>query len=115
MLSMAESTTFKLRQGLHTSTLRPKNNIRAVVEMSLQVSKDSPDAIKAFLEVANGTSKYLVVYASPRPTDGLSWCGDCRRAEPFINKKFSAHPEQVKVVYAGSEAEYVLCFSPRSY
>jgi hypothetical protein len=87
---------------------KPKNNARAIIEMPLEVSKDSPDAIKAFLEASNEKSKYLVVYASPRPTDGLSWCGDCRRAEPFINKKFSAHPGQVKAVYVGSEAEYVL-------
>jgi hypothetical protein len=76
--------------------------------MPLQASNESPATIKEFLETANETSKYLVVYASPRPTDGLLWCGDCRRAEPFINRKLSANPEQAKVVYAGSEAEYVL-------
>jgi hypothetical protein len=75
--------------------------------MPLKASTDSPTAIKEFLENNNEKPTFLVVYASPRPADGLSWCGDCRRAEPFVNEKFKTKPEQVKVVYAGSQAEYV--------
>jgi thiol-disulfide isomerase/thioredoxin len=74
--------------------------------MSLQVSTETPPAIAEFLE-AHEKPSYLVVYASPRPSDGLSWCGDCRRAEPLITKKLSARADHVKIVHAGSEAEYV--------
>jgi len=73
--------------------------------MSLQASTDSPTAIKDFLE-SHEKPSFLVVYASPRALDGLSWCGDCRRAEPLITKKLSAKAGQVKAVYAGSEVEY---------
>jgi hypothetical protein len=77
--------------------------------MSLDISIDPPAAIKEFLETKPSKPSFLVVYASPRATDGLLWCGDCRRAEPLINEKFTARPEAVKVVYAGSESEYVAC------
>jgi hypothetical protein len=73
--------------------------------MALQISTEKPSAITEFLE-SHGKPTFLVIYASPRPADGLSWCGDCRRAEPLITKKLSAKAENVKVVYAGSESEY---------
>ena len=75
--------------------------------MPLDAAADSPAAIIEFLEKKSSKPSFLVVYASPRPTDGLMWCGDCRRAEPLINEKFALRPEVVKVVYAGSESEYV--------
>jgi hypothetical protein len=73
--------------------------------MSLQISTEKPSAITDFLE-SHRKPTFLVVYASLRPADGLSWCGDCRRAEPLITKKLSPRAENVKVVYAGSETEY---------
>lgn len=46
------------------------------------------------------TPQFLMVYASI--IDGYSWCGDCRRAEPLINKKFPKdEPNRLTVVYAG--------------
>jgi Eukaryotic protein of unknown function (DUF953) len=75
--------------------------------MPLNITADSPAALVDFLETKTSHPSFLVVYASPRPTDGLMWCGDCRRAEPLINEKFAARPQVVKVVYAGSESEYV--------
>jgi thiol-disulfide isomerase/thioredoxin len=80
--------------------------------MSPQVSTETPSAIAEFLE-SHGKPSYLVVYASPRPSDGLSWCGDCRRAEPLITKKLSAKAGHVKVVHAGSEVEYVAVLSTK--
>ncbi|QDS72533.1 hypothetical protein FKW77_000319 [Venturia effusa] len=74
--------------------------------MSLPVSTDSPTDLIAFLE-AEPHPKYLVVYASPRPADGLSWCGDCRRAEPLISEKLVGEREgRVRVVLAGDEGEW---------
>jgi hypothetical protein len=46
---------------------------------------------------------FLVVYASL--TGNRSWCGDCRAAEPFVNKKFGVTEDVAKVVYAGQPAE----------
>lgn len=44
--------------------------------------------------------QFLMVYASI--IDGHSWCGDCRRAEPLIEKKFPKdEPTRLTVVYAG--------------
>ncbi|KAE9967311.1 hypothetical protein EG328_008286 [Venturia inaequalis] len=64
----------------------------------------------AFLESAPHP-KFLVVYASPREADGLSWCGDCRRAGPLIEKAFAEKMGlegrgSVRVVMAGSESEW---------
>jgi hypothetical protein len=73
--------------------------------MTLQASIDSPEKIQHFLESSHETPVFLIVYASPRAGDSLMWCGDCRRAEPFINKKFGERQEQVMMVYAGTEAE----------
>jgi hypothetical protein len=33
------------------------------------------------------------------------WCGDCRDAEPFVNKKFENSVENVRIVYAGKKDE----------
>jgi hypothetical protein len=84
------------------------NNIkRLTTKMSLEISTESPSAIETFLTSNNSKPRFLVVYASPRPADGLMWCGDCRRAEPLITKRFSGRTDDVKVVYAGSQVEYV--------
>lgn len=47
------------------------------------------------------TAQFLMVYASI--TDGHSWCGDCRRAEPLVQAKFASAetPPRLTVVYAG--------------
>lgn len=46
------------------------------------------------------TAQFLMVYASI--IDGHSWCGDCRRAEPLIDKKFpKGEPTHLTTVYAG--------------
>lgn len=82
--------------------------------MPIPISTSPPTDQNAFLE-SPPHPKFLVVYASPRPADGLSWCGDCRRAEPLISKKLGGKvgdggeggSESVRVVMAGSEVEYV--------
>lgn len=49
---------------------------------------------------ASNTPQFLMVYASI--IDGHSWCGDCRRAEPLIQKKFPYNePTRLTTVYAG--------------
>jgi hypothetical protein len=75
--------------------------------MPLEISTDAPSALQQFLNSNEQSAKFLVVYASPRPADGLMWCGDCRRAEPLISEKFAKRTDDVKVVYAGSQVEYV--------
>jgi len=72
--------------------------------MPLQVSTDEPSAIAASLTArarAEGKA-FLVVYASL--TDGRSWCGDCRYAEPFVEDIFKTM-NAVPVVYAGQPTE----------
>lgn len=72
--------------------------------MPLQVSTESPAAIAESLISGSATKPaFLVVYASL--TNGKSWCGDCRDAEPFVNSKFASEKDLVKVVYAGQRAE----------
>lgn len=46
------------------------------------------------------TPQFLMIYASI--VDGLSWCGDCRRAEPLIEEKFPQGDESpLTIHYAG--------------
>lgn len=74
--------------------------------MTLHVSTtESPAAIAESLESSGSEPSFLVVYASL--TNGKSWCGDCRRAEAFINAKFADTANVVKVVYAGQRGECV--------
>lgn len=48
----------------------------------------------------NQAPHFLVVYASI--VNGRSWCGDCIRAEPLIQDKFSAGEQtRLTVEYAG--------------
>ena len=76
--------------------------------MPLQISTNSPIALASALQTgAAATAKpaYLVVYASL--TNGKSWCGDCRDAEPLVQKKFEGGDQIVTVIYAGQRDEYV--------
>jgi len=73
--------------------------------MPLKVSTESPAAIAAELSASSESKPaFLVVYASL--TNGRSWCGDCREAEPFVNAKFAGAPDVVTVVYAGQRDEW---------
>jgi hypothetical protein len=75
--------------------------------MPLEISTDEPTALEQFLTSNKQSARFLIVYASPRPADGLMWCGDCRRAEPLIAEKFAKRTDDVRVVYAGTQVEYV--------
>jgi hypothetical protein len=72
--------------------------------MPLQISSETPENLAKALDASPTKPTYLVVYASL--TDGRSWCGDCRNAEPFVNAKFGESGETAKVVYAGQRHEY---------
>ncbi|KAF4633760.1 hypothetical protein G7Y89_g4356 [Cudoniella acicularis] len=72
--------------------------------MPLQVTSETPSAIASSLKSSPSKPAFLVVYASL--TDGRSWCGDCRRAEPFVNAKFGGADDIVRVVYAGQRDEW---------
>jgi hypothetical protein len=73
--------------------------------MPLQVTTESPQAIAQALnsEASASQPAFLVVYASL--TNGRSWCGDCRTAEPLVEKIFASTPETVRVAYAGQQGE----------
>ncbi|RFU24550.1 hypothetical protein B7463_g11782, partial [Scytalidium lignicola] len=72
---------------------------------ALPVSTELPAEIAEFLESSPKKPVYVVVYSSV--TGGSFWCGDCRRAEAFVNAKFAnAAPETVKVVHAGQRDEW---------
>ncbi|KAH7050191.1 hypothetical protein B0J12DRAFT_663499 [Macrophomina phaseolina] len=75
--------------------------------MPLTTSTASPHDLAKTLEsdaAATGTG-FLVVYASH--VDGQSWCGDCRAAEPVVEKKFGdKFGERAWVVFAGDKAEW---------
>jgi len=73
--------------------------------MPLQISTESPDAVAKCLQGTPSRPSFLVVYASL--TNGRSWCGDCRNAEPFLSSKFAESKDVVTVVYAGQQAECV--------
>lgn len=48
------------------------------------------------------TPQFLMVAASI--VNGQSWCGDCRRAEPLIAKKFPGdEPLRLTIQYAGDK------------
>lgn len=68
--------------------------------MPLKKSVLSPSALAQQLVKAakdGAAPTYLVVYAGL--INGRSWCGDCRTAEPLLEKKFAQQDAQV--VYAG--------------
>ncbi|EKD17580.1 hypothetical protein MBM_04441 [Drepanopeziza brunnea f. sp. 'multigermtubi' MB_m1] len=76
--------------------------------MPLQVTSETPSEVEAFLTSSATPSKpsFLVVYASLDPS-GKSWCGDCRVAESFVNRKFADRElDVVRVVYAGQRDEW---------
>ncbi|KAJ9150281.1 hypothetical protein NKR23_g3691 [Pleurostoma richardsiae] len=73
--------------------------------MPLQPSNVAPASLaQRLVQDAASTQKptFLVVYASL--TKGRSWCGDCRKAEPFLEKKFAE--KDAEVVYAGEPQEW---------
>jgi thiol-disulfide isomerase/thioredoxin len=73
---------------------------------TVQATKASAPALATSLQSTAASSskpQFLVVYASL--TGGRSWCGDCRAAEPYLNKKFGVTEDVAKVVYAGQPAE----------
>lgn len=74
--------------------------------MPLKASSESPSEIETFLKSNARVSKpsFLVVYAS-LGANGKSWCGDCRDAESFVNRKFSEAEDVVKIVHAGQRDE----------
>jgi hypothetical protein len=72
--------------------------------MPLKVTSESPSEVEAFLK-STAKPSFLVVYASLDST-GKSWCGDCRVAESFVNRKFAdREPDVVRIVYAGQRDE----------
>jgi thiol-disulfide isomerase/thioredoxin len=74
--------------------------------MPLQVATESLSAIAQALtsEASASQPAFLVVYAS-LTTGGRSWCGDCRKAEPLVEKIFASKPHTVRVAYAGQQGE----------
>ncbi|EXJ87076.1 hypothetical protein A1O3_04034 [Capronia epimyces CBS 606.96] len=77
--------------------------------MPLQPTTLTPAALARSLADQAASSEshepaFLVVYAGL--TNGRSWCGDCRQAEPFLNKKFADPERNATVVYAGSPQEW---------
>ncbi|KIN07495.1 hypothetical protein OIDMADRAFT_16173 [Oidiodendron maius Zn] len=74
--------------------------------MPLQETSESLEAIARALKSGASASQpsFLVVYASK--TNGRSWCGDCRAAEPQVEKVFASVPQTVRVAYAGQQGEW---------
>lgn len=69
--------------------------------MTLTDPKAVANAIAAQAAAANAP-RFLMVYAGI--VDGKSWCGDCRAAEPLVNKKFAEGPSQrLSIHYAGDK------------
>lgn len=67
------------------------------------MSSTDPQAVAdavAAQAAASKTPQFLVVYASI--VNGKSWCGDCRSAEPLLQKKFANEAAQyLTIQYAG--------------
>lgn len=58
-------------------------------------------AAAAATAASTNTPQFFIVYAS-LGEDGVSWCGDCRAAEPFVEKKFGGKGGlELGVYYAG--------------
>lgn len=120
-LKNAKSIHLKKKQGvqqiiLHpppnppspkTSTTTPPQHHQQTMSTQPLPQNQDPTSITSFLETHPQKPTFLIIYASPRPSDGLSWCGDCRRAEPLITKKLAEKMREgrVMVVQAGSEVE----------
>ncbi|KAF3765578.1 hypothetical protein M406DRAFT_105884 [Cryphonectria parasitica EP155] len=66
-------------------------------------STDHPQSIAdaaASQAAASKIPQFLIIYANI--VDGKSWCGDCRVAEPLVNKKFpQGGPKRLGIYYAG--------------
>jgi len=79
--------------------------------MPLIYSEESQKSLAESLQAeakSTGTNAYLIIYASH--VGGQSWCGDCRNAEPLVEKKFGRDDKgpTVTVVYAGDKPTWVL-------
>jgi hypothetical protein len=61
----------------------------------------TPHSLFSTLTPNPETTKYIIFYASVDPSTGKSWCGDCRDAEPFIERKFGEEGRDVDVVFVG--------------
>ncbi|KAL1621112.1 hypothetical protein SLS56_009317 [Neofusicoccum ribis] len=75
--------------------------------MPLTISRAAASSLAKTLESeakSTGKNSFLVVYASL--INGTSWCGDCRSAEPVLEKKFRGEEEAATVVYAGDKLEW---------
>lgn len=64
---------------------------------------DLAEVIQSEQDGEHNKPTYIVFYASI--VDGRMWCGDCRDAEPFVNKKFGDDSENVRIIYAGKKDE----------
>ncbi|CAL3968608.1 hypothetical protein PZA11_004635 [Diplocarpon coronariae] len=75
--------------------------------MPLEASSASAPDVEALLRSSATAAKpcFVVVYAS-LGADGMSWCGDCRDAEPFVTRKFADSEDVVRIVYAGQRDEW---------
>jgi hypothetical protein len=71
--------------------------------MTIQVSNESPAAVASALNSTPSKPAFLIVYSSL--INGSMWCPDSRKAEPFINKKFSDNPDVARIVYVGQKEE----------
>ncbi|KAH8678631.1 hypothetical protein BGZ60DRAFT_401488 [Tricladium varicosporioides] len=72
--------------------------------MGLEVLNGPPLAVEALLK-STPKPAYLIVLSS-FAENGAYWCGDCRKADPYIRAKFDNQEGFAKVVYAGSKAEW---------
>jgi thiol-disulfide isomerase/thioredoxin len=72
-------------------------------KMTIQVSNESPSTLAKTLNSTPSKPAFLVFYASL--INGSSWCSDCRKAEPIINKKFSDNSDAARIVYVGQKEE----------
>ncbi|PSR76031.1 hypothetical protein BD289DRAFT_182106 [Coniella lustricola] len=72
--------------------------------LSTETSSSSPEAIAAAAATQAATTQtpqFFIVYANL--VDGVSWCGDCRAAEPVVEAKFGQGKEAagLGVYFAG--------------
>ena len=69
------------------------------------MASDNPNAVAegvAAQAAATQIPQFLMVSASL--INGRSWCGDCRKAEPLIQKKFPGdEASRLTVQYAGTQ------------
>ncbi|EPE27684.1 Thioredoxin-like protein [Glarea lozoyensis ATCC 20868] len=64
-------------------------------------STTTPHSLSTSLSKTPEDTKYIIFYASINPSTGKSWCGDCRDAEPLIERRFAEEGRDVEVVFVG--------------